>query len=73
MLTGLVRGESAEGLTLVNAEGRSHAVKSAEIEERKALSASIMPDGLADRLGPGQFADLIAYLEGLRPPPARPV
>jgi putative heme-binding domain-containing protein len=68
VLTGLVRGESTEGLTLVDAEGKSRRVPSTEIEERLTASGSIMPDGLADRLEPGAFADLIAYLESLRPP-----
>jgi putative heme-binding domain-containing protein len=69
VLTGLVRGESAEGLTLVDPEGRSHRVRSGEVEERKTSAASIMPEGLVDRIEPRAFADLIAYLESLRPKP----
>ena len=69
VLTGLVRGESAGGLTLVDNEGRSHRVRSGEVEERKASTGSIMPDGLVDRLPLEQFADLIAYLESLKPTP----
>ncbi len=67
VLTGLVRGESADGLTLVEADGKSRRVASAEIEERKPAEGSIMPAGLVDRLEPGAFADLIAYLESLKP------
>jgi putative heme-binding domain-containing protein len=68
ILTGLVRAESAESLTLVDAEGKSHEVRKPEIEARQAAELSIMPDGLAARLSPRDFADLIAYLESLRPP-----
>ena len=67
VLTGVVRGESADGLTLVDPEGNGHPIRNAEIEGRKLTGASPMPDGLVERITPGEFADLVAYLEGLRP------
>ena len=45
VLTGIVKGESAEELTLVDAEGRRQVVRKAEIEERKPGDDSLMPDG----------------------------
>lgn len=66
VLTGLIKSESAERLTLVDAEGREWAVDPAKVEERRFADVSIMPWGLAARLTREQFTDLVAYLESLR-------
>ena len=66
VLTGIVKGESAAELTLVDAEGRRQVVRKSEIEERKIGDVSIMPVGLVSGLARQEFADLIAYLETLR-------
>lgn len=66
VLTGVIRGETDSELTLVDVEGRVKKVAKASIEQSKALDVSIMPDGLAARLSPAEFADLIAYLVDLR-------
>ena len=66
VLSGIVKGESANELTLVDAEGRRQVVRKSEIEKRMSDHTSLMPDGLAAGLSPRDFADLIAYLEGLR-------
>ncbi len=66
VLTGLVRSESDDRLAVIDAQGRERVVRKDEIESRSLSSASIMPDGLADRLTRDEFADLIAYLQTLR-------
>lgn len=66
LVTGLVKNETTDLLTLVDLEGRLHPLGKPEIEARKLVDTSLMPEGLADRLTPAQFADLIAYLESLR-------
>jgi putative heme-binding domain-containing protein len=66
VLTGLVKTETADRLTLVDAEAREQAVAKSEIAQRKFGDVSIMPDGLSVKLTRAQFADLIAYLESLR-------
>jgi putative heme-binding domain-containing protein len=66
VLTGLVRGEGPTSFELVDGSARSQVVLKADIEERRAVPRSIMPDGLADGLSPQEFADLIAYLTSLR-------
>ena len=66
VLGGLVKGETAERLTLVDAEAREQLVSKKDVAERKLAEVSIMPEGLAARLSRPQFADLIAYLESLR-------
>ena len=70
IVAGLVRSESADTLTLRDAEGRDHAIPKAEIEERTAGSASLMPEGLHVDLSQQDFADLISYLESLKGSPA---
>ena len=66
VLTGLVKAETADRLTLVDAEAREQAIAKEDIAGRKFADVSIMPEGLAAGLTRPQFADLIAYLEGLR-------
>ena len=66
VLSGIVKAESEKELTLVDAEGRRHVVRKAEIEKRMSDHTSLMPDGLAAGLSQRDFADLIAYLDGLR-------
>ncbi len=65
VLTGLVRTETADRLTLVDAEAREWVIAKSEVAERTYAGISIMPD-LSARLTHAQFADLIAYLESLR-------
>ena len=66
VLTGLIKAETADRLTLVDAEAREQAVAKKAISGRKFADVSIMPEGLASGLTRTQFADLIAYLQGLR-------
>ncbi len=66
VLTGLVRSETADRLTLVDVEARESVVEKSAIAARKFAETSIMPDGLAAGLGREPFADLVAYLESLR-------
>ncbi len=66
VVSGIVKAESDKELTLVDAEGRRHVVRKAEIEQQMADHTSLMPDGLAAGLSQRDFADLIAYLDGLR-------
>jgi putative heme-binding domain-containing protein len=66
VLTGLVRGEGPTSFELVDSSARSQVVMKADIEERRVVPRSIMPDGLADGLSPQEFADLIAFLASLR-------
>ena len=66
VVSGIVKGESAQDLTLVDAEGHRQVVRKSEIEKRSSCDTSLMPDGLNAGLNLADFADLIAYLEGLR-------
>jgi putative heme-binding domain-containing protein len=69
VVSGLVRSESADTLTLRDAEGKDHAIPKAEIEGRTNAPASLMPEGLHVGLSRQDFADLISYLESLKASP----
>ena len=66
VVTGLLRAEGESHLDLSDAEGRPIRVAKAEIESRRVGEVSLMPTGLVDSLSPVEFADLIAYLAGLK-------
>jgi putative heme-binding domain-containing protein len=53
-------------VTLADAEGKLHQIKRQDIEERTALTTSIMPDNLHEQMTGREFLDLIAYLAGRR-------
>lgn len=64
--TGLLRGESAEEVTLVVNATQSVKIPRGEIEEIQLGKTSIMPAGLDKQLSEQDLADLIAYLEACR-------
>lgn len=64
--TGLVSLESESAVSVVGADGKPRRILKAEIEARRDDPKSLMPEGLADRLKPEEFTDLVAYLESLR-------
>jgi putative heme-binding domain-containing protein len=66
VLTGIIRGESADELTLIDAAGDKQVIKQSDVENKKRTGKSVMPDGLQAGLTPADFADLIGYLETLR-------
>jgi putative heme-binding domain-containing protein len=68
VVTGLLKAETSDRLTLVDAVAREWVIAKAEVVERAYAGVSIMPDGQSAGLTLAQFADLIAYLESLRDP-----
>ena len=67
-IAGLVRAESAESLTLRDADGKDHTIRVEDVEKRSGSRVSLMPEGLHAGVTPQDFADLVSYLQGLRPP-----
>ena len=70
--SGALRTESAETLTLVDAEGTTHTIEKARVKTRHASQSSLMPEGLHSSLSLEEFRDLIAYLQSLRTDPRIP-
>jgi putative heme-binding domain-containing protein len=66
LLTGIVKQQDEQSITMVDAAGKELQVDTAVIDEHIETSVSLMPTGLADALTPQEFTDLVAYLETLR-------
>ncbi|OJW12340.1 MAG: dehydrogenase [Planctomycetales bacterium 71-10] len=66
VFSGVIKGETPEAVELQDADAKVVRIPVEEIEERRRGDVSIMPPGLAEGLKPSDFADLIAYLEGLK-------
>jgi putative membrane-bound dehydrogenase-like protein len=68
VLNGLIVEETPERIVLRTATGDRTAIATSEIESRKALPTSLMPDKLADPLKDEQIVDLLEFLSSLRQP-----
>jgi putative heme-binding domain-containing protein len=68
IVAGFARGETAEDLVLLDAQGERHLIRKQDIRERKASALSIMPEGLNTGLSLQDFTDLVSFLESLKSP-----
>ncbi len=64
--TGLLSRETAAAIYLRTAERAEVRVPRSELEQLSPHATSIMPEGLEKLLGPGELADVIAYLQSLK-------
>lgn len=62
IMVGLLANESANSLTLKNAEGKDLTVLRSDIEEIVSTGKSLMPEGLERDLPPAAVADIIAFV-----------
>ena len=66
IFTGFVLGETDKALTLgvASQDGKGHEqiIQKNDIELRKEMKASSMPEGLVKTIAPSEFLDLVAYL-----------
>jgi putative membrane-bound dehydrogenase-like protein len=70
-LTGLIASETSTSVTLISADGKSHALLRTDIDELTSTGKSMMPEGLEKDLPPKEMADLIAFVRGSLPVPQR--
>jgi uncharacterized protein len=61
-LTGMLAGESANALRLINAQGKEEQVLREDIETMKASVKSLMPEGFESSITKQEMADLLAFL-----------
>lgn len=61
-LTGIIRVETANNMTVVSGNGVTVSVPRAEIIDVRPSALSMMPEGLEQAINPQQMADLIAYI-----------
>lgn len=66
VVSGSLRSETGDALTIADAAGQSRSVKKADVKKKTDLHTSLMPPGLTQGLKPEEFADLLAYLESLK-------
>ena len=62
ILTGLIAGREGKAQAYIGADGVLFYVNKDDVEERKELTTSIMPNGLLDKMNANEIRDLIAYL-----------
>ncbi|HEX8202335.1 MAG TPA: c-type cytochrome, partial [Isosphaeraceae bacterium] len=62
-LSGFVVREAADAVTVRTAEGAEVPIPTAQIEERRRLDTSVMPEGLVNDLTIREFASLLDYLQ----------
>jgi len=65
IFTGMIVYEAIDGIVIRNAANQTFRIEVDQIENRKALSSSLMPGGLLKGLSPSDYADLYAYLRTL--------
>jgi putative heme-binding domain-containing protein len=66
-LTGLLASESGNAITLLGPDGKSQQILRSDIKELRGTGLSLMPEGLESGLQPQDLADLIAYVQTVRP------
>jgi putative heme-binding domain-containing protein len=71
VLAGRSLGDTAEELTLLDAEGKRHVIRKGDIDQRKEAELSLMPEGLNTGLSLQDFADIVSYLESLKDAPKK--
>ena len=62
VVSGLLLGDTADAVTLKDAEGREVRIPSDEIEEKGPDKTSLMPAGVVGHLSFNELADLLAFL-----------
>ncbi len=68
-LTGFVRAQTGDALSVVGADGKEQAVQRSEIADLRPSTVSLMPSGLLEGLKESQVRDLLTFL--LHEPPMR--
>ncbi len=65
IVTGLLVSENKDEVVIFDGKVK-RVIKVADIEERKTLKQSSMPEGLAGTISPAEFLDVIAFLATLK-------
>jgi putative heme-binding domain-containing protein len=62
VITGMLAGESANSIRIINTQGKEEQVLRADIEELNASVKSLMPEGFEASISKQEMADLLAFL-----------
>lgn len=66
LFTGRIQSETKERIRAWDVEGKVRELAPGDVADRRESPVSLMPQGLARTLTPGEFADLAAWLETLK-------
>jgi putative heme-binding domain-containing protein len=64
---GLIKERGADSVTIADATGQRTVIPKRDVRDERALTVSIMPEGLLDGLSEQQLRDLFAYLQASPP------
>ena len=62
VINGMLAGESANSIRMINTQGKEELVLRADIEEMNASVKSLMPEGFEASISKQEMADLLAFL-----------
>jgi uncharacterized protein len=62
VITGMLAGESANSIRIINTQGKEEQVLRADIEELNASVKSLMPEGFEASINKQEMADLLVFL-----------
>lgn len=65
-ITGLIKEENANSITIARADGTSDTVLRIDIDELISSRLSFMPEGLEKQINKQEMADLLAYLNSIK-------
>jgi putative heme-binding domain-containing protein len=65
-LTGVLSAETANSVTLKQAEGKTATLLRSEIETLRSTGVSLMPEGLEKNIPPESMADLVSFIKNWR-------
>ena len=65
VVVGFVTNELADRVTLRDAQAKEHQISKDEIEIRKTLKTSVMPEGLMDKYSVTDLAAIVDYMNSL--------
>jgi putative heme-binding domain-containing protein len=63
VLTGIVVDETDAELTLLDANNQRQRLAKADLETLEPAAISLMPEGILEKLNPGQLRDIFSYLQ----------
>jgi putative membrane-bound dehydrogenase-like protein len=63
VLQGLIAEQTAQSITILDAENKRHELPRDRIEQLQPSDVSLMPEGILQKLSPQQLRDLFAYLQ----------
>jgi len=66
MVTGIARGEDADAVVVVDAQGNAQRVRKSEIDKRVPQTTSLMPENYRELLTVAELSDLVAFLVSLK-------